>query len=446
MRRFNPYLLGLLLFNAIGAYASTATAVHPLQSLAPMLDNVMPAIVNVRVQGELPASVTTTGKKSHGGARKFETLGSGVILEPTKGYILTNAHVVKDAKVITITLNDGRRIKAKMIGADPLTDIAVIQIKAPSLKTLPIANSDQVKVGDFTVAIGNPFGLARLGGSKTATFGIVSALHRSDVNPGTLESFIQTDAAINPGNSGGALIDVKGQLIGINTGIISPSGGNIGIGFAIPINMARSVMEQLIKYGSVHRGLMGIFVQELTPELADAFGISGQNGALVTQVNANSPAARAGLKAADIIQSINNATVRDAAQVKNTISLLRVGSNITMRILRDGTPMTISAKVADVKHHEEQQLKQNPFLYGLAIRNFDQQVPLHDHVRGAQIMGATEVSPGWRAGLRPGDVIIRANKKPVRNIADLNRIARESKEQLLTHVLRGAGSLFIVIR
>jgi serine protease Do len=328
----------LFLLALPSAYAVDAA---PIPSLAPVLKNSMPAIVNVAVQGYLPAdnSAPAAGneEKQNPGSnrsarnpekgRKFESIGSGVVVNPQDGIIITNDHVIRNATLITVTLQDGRRLKAKLIGGDSDTDIAVLKIDAKNLKSLPIGNSDDLQVGDFVVAIGNPFGLNSFGNSQSATFGIVSALKRSDLNIEGVENFIQTDAAINPGNSGGALVNSKGELIGINTAILSPYGGNVGIGFAIPINMAKDVTQQIIKFGSIHRGLMGIFVQHLTPELAHSLGYpEDTQGALVSQVNQNSPAEQAGLKAGDIIVQVNDTKITQATQVKTTISLLRVGT------------------------------------------------------------------------------------------------------------------------
>ncbi len=269
-------LLSMLAFTASAEEAKT------IASLAPVLKNAMPAIVNVAVQGIIQinpaASDEDNGDEPQDRQlvpekpRKFQSIGSGVIVDPAHGVIITNDHVIRNATLITVTLHDGRRLKAKLIGGDSDTDIAVLKVDAKNLKSLPIGDSDKAEVGDFVVAIGNPFGLNSFGNSQTATFGIISATKRSDLNIEGVENFIQTDAAINPGNSGGALVNAKGELIGINTAIISPYGGNVGIGFAIPINMAKDVAQQLIRYGSIHRGLMGIFVQHLTPELAQAMG------------------------------------------------------------------------------------------------------------------------------------------------------------------------------
>lgn len=445
-------LLSLATYSAVlQAENSPAVPQQAIQSLAPMLEKIMPAVVNISVQGQLPPGkvnpLSRSKDKNSKESRKFSSIGSGVIVDPVKGYVITNDHVVRHAKIITVTLNDGRRLSAKMIGGDSETDIAILHLNAKNLQTLPMGDSDNLKVGDFVVAIGNPFGLNNSGTSQTATFGIISALQRADLQIEGVENFIQTDAAINPGNSGGALVNTQGALIGINTAIISPYGiGNIGIGFAIPINMARTVMDQIIQFGSIHRGLMGIFVQPLTPELADAFNVPNSHGAVITQVNEGSPAQKAGLKAGDIITQINGETISTAAHVRNTIGLLRVGSTVKMEVLRNGKPLQISAEVTDVKQHEEQLQARNPFLFGLELRDFAQDSPVHGFIKGVQIVGAQETSPAWRAGLRPGDVIIGINQQPVTNYAELKAITDTKPKQLLMHILRSSGSLYLVIK
>lgn len=442
----------MLFFTTLGQAAN-----EPIPSLAPVLKDIMPAIVNVAVQGYMPDNTApaASGEEEENPrpparvpqkSRKFESIGSGVIMDPKNGIIITNDHVIRNANLITITLQDGRRLKAKLIGGDSETDLAVLKVDAKHLKSLVIGDSDNLQVGDFVVAIGNPFGLNSFGNSQSATFGIISALKRSDLNIEGVENFIQTDAAINPGNSGGALVNTKGELIGINTAILSPYGGNVGIGFAIPVNMVKDVAQQIIKFGSIHRGLMGIFVQHLTPELAQSMGYSEDfQGALVAQVNPNSPAEHAGLKAGDIITQINDTKITQATQVKTTISLLRVGTTVKINIQRDNKPLTLSAVVTDAKTHEQELQSNNPFLYGLALRSFEQESPPHGNVIGVQVVGASENSAGWRAGLRPGDIIISGNKTPVTDVKSLQTIAQQKKQQLLVQILRGPGAMYILI-
>ena len=261
-----------------------------------------------------------------------------------------------------------------------------------------------------------------------------------------IENFIQTDAAINPGNSGGALVNTKGQLVGINTGILSLSGGNIGIGFAIPINMVKDITKQILQYGSVERGVMGIFVQHLTPELATAMGYaSSQQGALIAQVNHDSTAEKAGVLTGDIITKINDAVITEASQVKTTVSLLRAASQAKITVLRNGQTKVLNVLVTDFKKHEQQLQSSNPFLYGLALRNFEEDAPPNGLIKGVQIVGALENSSGFRAGLRPGDVIIAANRKPVTRIDGLQAVVKTDQKKLLLQILRGDGALFIVV-
>lgn len=446
--------LGSVLFFIFTSIAYAQVETFALPTFAPMLKNTMPAIVNVAVQGILPGVIgkSESDQDKNPSApqierpRKFQSIGSGVIVDPKNGIIITNDHVIRNANIITVTLNDGRRLQAKLLGGDSETDVAVLKIDAKNLKSLPIGDSDRLEVGDFVVAIGNPFGLNSFGNSQSATFGIVSAMKRSDLNIEGIENFIQTDAAINPGNSGGALVNANGELIGINTAIISLYGGSVGIGFAIPINMAQDVAKQIMQYGSVHRGLMGIFVQHLTPELSQAMGYSEDyKGALVAQVNENSPAEAAGLKAGDVIEQINDTRITQASQVRTTISLLRVGSEAKIKIRRENKSLTFNVTVTDVKQHEQKLQEKNPFLFGLALRDFEQDSPLHGHISGVQIVGASENSAGFRAGLRPGDVIISANKKSVKDTLSLQSLAKHQDKQFLVQVLRGSGALYVLI-
>lgn len=432
------------------AMASTPSA----QTIAPMLKKVMPAIVNVRAEGQvtLPPSLVINPRNGQlmppkdnakANIRPVMQMGSGVILNTSRGYIITNAHVLKHAKDITVTLNDSRTFKAKLIGQDTASDIAVLRIKAKNLHTLPVGDSNKLEVGDFVAAIGSPYGL-----TKTVTAGIVSALQRDDLNIEGYENFIQTDAAINPGNSGGALVTYAGKLVGINTAILSPGGGNVGIGFAIPINMAKSIMEQLIKYGEVRRGLLGIFAQPLTTDLRSAFNLPNSvTGTVITSVNPDSPAAQAGLKVGDVVLSINKQKVSSPIQVRNIIGLLRVGSKIKLDILRNGKTLTKTATITGSKAQMKAKQKEQPFLSGISLSNVnDIQSTAHGEIRGVQVLTVMPQSAAAEAGLRPGDIVISANSTPVDSINDLYTVAKKNKKHLLLNVIRGPGALFIVIK
>lgn len=437
-----------------------------MTTISPMLQKVLPAIVNIAVQGELPPTLVAPveenqrGPATPGGPapnespiprggpeiappRKFDTLGSGVIIDAEQGYIITNAHVLRDAKTITVTLRDGRQVKAEVIGVDPPSDIAVIQIKAKRLTALPLGNSDDTKVGDFVVAVGNPFGL-----NQSVTSGIVSAIQRSGLGIEGYENFIQTDASINPGNSGGALVDLQGNLIGINTAILSPEGGNIGIGFAIPANMAKGVSNQLIKFGAVKRGLMGVMIQNVTPALADVLRLPVTEGAIVAQVSPNSAAAKSGILAGDIIQNIEGAPMKNASQVTNTVALLRVGARVHLQLLRNNKPMTVELLTSDPESYTATTRAANPYFYGLNLRNYEEEMSGLGHIAGVQITRVLPDSPASKAmpvGVHAGDIITSVNLKPVRTIVELMDIAKNSKSGIVLGVQRKSDALFIVL-
>lgn len=446
-------MLSLVLLSATAITPILAPAAIPqnqtvegqkVPSLSPMLEKVTPAVVNIMAKGKItqpedpfsqPADQRGDDNKPDVGS-PFEAIGSGVVYDAKQGYIITNAHLVTQADSFTVTLQDGRHYKAKLIGKDVASDIAVLKIDAPNLKPIPIANSNSLKVGDFVVAIGNPYGL-----DQTVTSGIVSALKRSDLGIEGYEDFIQTDASINPGNSGGALVNLRGELEGINTAILAPgSGGNVGIGFAIPMNMAKNVADQLIKYGKVGRGVVGVMMQTLTPELAQAFNEPQAKGALVTKVSPDSPAASAGLQTGDIITAVNGEVVETSSQVKNAIGLLRAGSEIKISILRDGKSQVKSLKSADPNNYQAMLEQQNPFFYGVILRNYDAYLPTYGHVRGVQLIHMKENTPTWQAGLRSGDVIVSANRMDVNSMADLIKASNAVKtDDILVNIIRGSG-------
>jgi len=328
----SPRLFALV-FAVVGSLAAPVAAGVPIigpdglvPSLAPLLRGVTPSVVNIAVMG----------KKSG----EPEVAGSGVIVDAKAGYVLTNHHVIAHANRIVVTLKDNRKFDATLVGSDPDTDIALLKIAARNLTALTIGDADRLEVGDFVLAIGNPFGLG-----QAVTSGIVSALGRSGLGLESYENFIQTDASINPGNSGGALIDLRGELVGINTAIFTPGGGNVGVGFAVPINMAESVMKQLVANGEVHRGRLGVQVKDLTPELADSMGVAGQKGAVVDFVDVLSPAQRAGLVPGDIILSVDGDPVHGAADLRNRVGLTPVGHKIQLSLLRDKAPKTLDVTI-----------------------------------------------------------------------------------------------------
>ena len=365
-KRFGQALGVALLFLAGSAAAAPLCAQTPAPSikddvptLAPLVKQVTPGVVNISTSGKV--RVEDSPLFSDPNFRRFledprfrkffslpdpqaeretHSIGSGVIVDARGGYVLTNHHVVKDADEILVTLKDRRALKAELIGSDPQTDIAVLRVEAPDLKALPLGDSDQLEVGDYVVAIGNPFGLG-----QTVTLGIVSALGRSGLRLEAYEDFIQTDAPINPGNSGGALVDLHGQLIGINTAIVAPTGGNVGIGFAIPINMARLAMEQIIEYGEVRRGRLGIVIQDITPDLAKGLRLESLDGALISQVVPGSPAAGAGLEPGDVIHSIDGKEVRGVADLRNEVGLRRIGEEVELEISRRGKKRKVTLAI-----------------------------------------------------------------------------------------------------
>lgn len=428
------------------SYASWSLnlAHHAKDNFSQVLQPILPAVVNVSVQGDIPPNQLPPPVPGRPYPRHFESMGSGVIVDAKAGYVLTNAHVIREAKTITVTLSDGRILKATLKGADPASDIALLTITPDHLTAIPLGNSDNLKVGDFVAAIGNPFGL-----NQTVTSGIISALQRTGLGIEGFENFIQTDASINPGNSGGALINLQGQLIGINTAILAPglNAGNIGIGFAIPINMAHGVMKQLAEYGSVKRGLMGVLVQDLTPTLSTALHIPPTiNGALVSQVPNYSPAAAAGVQVGDIIQSINGIPIHNGGQVKNVIGLLRVNDKINIKLLRKGKTINTVLNLTDPKQYKKVAEQDNPFLYGLMLRDFNQTITGQGHLLGVEVVDIDENSPAWHAGIRPGDVILSANQINVTQVAQLQAIAKQNKQALLVNVLSRSGSRFVVIK
>ncbi len=420
----------------------------PVPTLAPMIKKVSPAVVNIATRGTIRERggqnpllddpffrrffdvPPDTGPRE----RPFQSAGSGVIFDARSGYIVTNAHVVENATEITVTLQDGRDLKAEVIGSDAPSDVAVLKVKPDGLAQVPLGDSSRAEVGDFVVAIGNPFGL-----QHTVTSGIISGLSRSGINPDGYEDFIQTDASINPGNSGGALVNLRGELIGINTAILSRSGGNIGIGFAIPVNMARSVMDQLIKFGSVKRGQLGVSMYTVTADIAHSLGLASATGALVSQVVEGSPAAKAGIRTGDVITTVNGQAVKSNSELRNSIGLLRVGDKVDIGLVRDGKPLKVTAVIADTTT----ELSGGPSV-------------IHKSFEGAALADAPDaggalvrsVEPGSAAalaGLHADDVIVGANRGKVASLRELRERAKGAAV-LVLEVRRGNSVLLIPLR
>ncbi len=454
--------IGLILVTALAMAApapqSTALAAIPvavggqdLPTLAPMLKETTPAVVNIATRGRLrvrenplladPFFRRFFNLPSAPRERQTQSVGSGVIVDGEQGYVLTNNHVIANADQIVVTLRDRRQFAAELIGTDPDTDIAVLRIPAEDLTTLRMGDSDRLEVGDFVVAIGNPFGIG-----QTVTSGIVSALRRSGLGIEGFEDFIQTDASINPGNSGGALVNLRGDLIGINTAIIGPGGGNVGIGFAIPINMAREVMDQLVTYGEVRRGRLGVHAQDITPEIADALGVDLDQGAIITQVMRGSPAANAGIKAGDLVIAADGEPVRSATHLRNKIGLLRVGETIELTVLRDGDRHTLSAKLEEPEQLQMRGGGTVRRLSGATFAPLTEESTLFGRVEGIAVVDVERGSPAWQIGLRKRDVIVAVNRRPVHDLEDFKAAVQASENALLLNVRRGNAQVFIVIR
>jgi serine protease Do/serine protease DegQ len=424
-----------------------------------MIKRVSPAVVSIGIQG----SVREQGRNPlfddpffrrffnvppDAGARErpFQSAGSGVIVDAKQGHIITNAHVVENAREITVTLSDQRQFPAKVIGSDPRTDIAVIQIKAPNLAQIVLGDSDQLEPGDYVAAIGNPFGL-----QQSVSYGIVSALGRSGMNPDGFESLIQTDASINPGNSGGALVNLRGELVGINNMILSGSGGNIGIGFAIPVNMARSITDQLIKFGSVKRGQLGVTIAPVTPDIAEALALKNSGGALITQVAKDSAAARAGLKAGDIVTALNGRNVKSAAEFRNAIGLLRVGEKVEIALLRDGQARKVTAEVADPTVQTTGETAESRNVPEDSQHRALEGAQLEDAPSGGVLVRAVAPgSPAANTGLRSNDIIVAANGVRVSSSADLSAAWRASANRggstVVLQIRRGGETAIILLR
>lgn len=441
--------VGLSLSASMPAVASLPTQVPgqgALPSLAPMLEKVLPAVVSVQVEGTAVQSqqVPDELKKFFGDqgpdeqAQPFEGLGSGVIIDAAKGYVLTNNHVVSQAQKISVQLNDGREFDAKLIGSDEQSDIALLQLQnASHLTQIAIADSDKLRVGDFVVAVGNPFGLG-----QTATSGIVSALGRSGLNLEGLENFIQTDASINRGNSGGALLNLNGELIGINTAILAPAGGSVGIGFAIPSNMARTLSQQLIQFGEIKRGLLGIKGTEMSADIAKAFKLDVQRGAFVSEVLPNSGSAKAGIKSGDVIVSLNDKPLSSFAELRSRIATTAPGTKVKLGLLRDGKPLTVEVTLDKSTSSTASAELIAPTLQGAALSDGQ----MKDGTKGVSIDSVEKGSAAAQIGLHKDDIIIGINRERIHSIAELRKVMEAKPSVIALNVVRGNESIYLLLR
>ncbi|MEJ5063010.1 serine endoprotease DegP [Erwinia sp. MYb375] len=467
--------LGLALNPLAASAAETASSssTQPLPSLAPMLETVMPSVVSINVEGSTTVRTPRMPQqfqqffgdnspfcqdgspfqgspmcqeggpegKGNGGAdsqqQKFRALGSGVVIDAAKGYVVTNNHVVDNATKIQVQLSDGRKYDAKVIGKDPRSDIALIQLKeAKNLTAIKLADSDNLRVGDYTVAIGNPYGLG-----ETVTSGIVSALGRSGLNVENYENFIQTDAAINRGNSGGALVNLNGELIGINTAILAPDGGNIGIGFAIPSNMVKNLTSQMVEFGQVKRGELGIMGTELNSELAKAMKVDAQRGAFVSQVLPKSSAAQAGIKAGDVIVSINNKPISSFSALRAEVGSLPVGTKMELGLIRDGKPLKVNVALQQSAAAKVDSGTIYNGIEGADLSNFDAK-----GVKGVKVDSVKAGSAAARVGLKKDDVILGVNQQPVANLGELRKILDTKPSVLALNIQRGDASIYLLMQ
>ena len=450
----NKPLLFLLVFSITVLLAATHAQAalpaevdgHPLPSLAPLLERVTPAVVNVHTSTRV--QVRRSRLMDDPFFRRFfdfpsvprervqRSLGSGVVVDAEAGLILTNNHVIDGADDILITLQDGREFTAEFIGSDRDTDLAVVRIEADGLDALTLFNSDVLRVGDFVVAVGNPFGLG-----QTVTSGIVSALGRSGLRGLEYQNFIQTDASINPGNSGGALVNLRGELVGINTAIFTPSGGNVGIGFAIPASTANYIMRQLVEFGEVRRGSLGLSVQDLTQQLREAMELEGIDGVLVTRVVENSAADEAGLRSGDLITALDRRPIDSSQTLRNIEGLLSVGGEVRIEYLRDGRARSTALSVLEDLDARISGRRLDLRLDGLVLSR----VPERSRATGVLIEQVRRNTPAWDSGLRPGDLIVAFNRRPVDDLAALRENFDRTEPDELVFEIRRRGAAYLAM-
>ena len=480
-------LLGALILGGIGFYVSntdishaksmpvvpalgavvenpTANQLPASGSFSPVVKSTAPAVVSITASrtvkaGNMPMNFPFffgPGWDPFGGRgqqepeqreRREQGLGSGVIVT-AEGYILTNHHVIDGASEVKVHLSDKRELTARIAGSDAKTDIAVLKVDALDLPVLPLGNSTNVEVGDIVLAIGNPFGIG-----QTVTMGIVGATGRRGLSIEDYEDFIQTDAAINPGNSGGALINSRGELIGINTAILSRSGGNQGVGFAVPVNLAHHVMTQILTNGKVVRGYLGVMIQPVTPAIAKSFGVEESRGALVGDVTAGGPASKAGIKKGDVVVDVNGKPVDDPDQLKLQIASIAPGTEVDLKIKRDGGERNIVATLGELPGEPGESVtptKGSSPMSGLSVDDLSpavaQQLDLPPGTTGVVIVNVDPGSAAAEAGLRRGDVISEVARKPVSSVAEFNQaVGAAGSDDVLLLVNRGGNSMFVVV-
>ena len=418
---------------------------QPVPSLAPLVKTISPAVVNISTHTTRTVNnpllddpffrhFFNVPRSQREQQRRTQSAGSGVIINAADGTIITNHHVIAEADEIRVTLNDKRSYQAELIGSDPEVDIAILKIDADQLTELKLADSDTLQQGDFVIAIGNPFGL-----ENTVTTGVVSALGRSGLGIEGYENFIQTDASINPGNSGGALVNLRGELVGVNTAIIAPTGGNVGIGLAIPINMARNSSDQIVEHGEVKRGQLGVVIQDLNTDLAEALGLDKhQRGVLISQVQEDSAADKAGLRDHDVVTTVDGRAVDSAAQLRNSVGSRRIGDVLRLGVLRDGKTRKIKVKVGERRRAAASASALHASLEGAELRDAED----HDGVR---VVSVEPRSAAAMSGLARGDLIVSVNRQRVTSLEEVSSVAKNSVGNMLLRVIRGRDALFIVL-
>lgn len=413
-----------------------------IPTLAPLVEKVIPTVVNVQVKAKVSMAEEQQAdpfrffSNPRGQQPRERTSGgSGIIIDAKKGYILTNHHVIADAVDIQITLHDRRQLTAKMVGSDEGTDIALLQVEAKDLDALPIGDSNELRVGDYVFAVGSPFGL-----QKTVTSGIVSALSRSGGGIEEYEDFIQTDAAINPGNSGGPLVNLKGELIGVNTAILGPAGGNVGVGFAVPTSMVKGVIAQLQEFGEVRRGRIGVAISDITPEVAANLGIDRTEGALIGRVEKGTPADTAGVRAGDVAIELDGRPLRGSQDLRNRIGMLTVGTSVDLTVLRDGQKRNFKISIGKAATAQLAKLPDRQALEGASFSATGR-----GEASGVKVTEVEQGSPAERSGLEAGDVITAVNRKPVKNLEEFQTAMKGSQRSTVLHVQRGDENSVVVI-